>query len=206
MREVFDRFEELFESLDGKTLTMIYIAILVLALLLFYFFFYDPLEQELQSKSQKLQNLIQKAHKLSKTSIIQKIKREQKEIAKLNLDIEKLKTKRYKLMQQLQQKRYQLMMPKNFYAFLTDFLSKSVIYGVDLQKIDFNPIKKKFVAGLYIVQEMELTGSGRFLDIVKLLRYAESNRLLFRINTLHIELAEGYPKFHATLQFFGDRL
>ncbi|BCD60871.1 MULTISPECIES: hypothetical protein [unclassified Nitratiruptor] len=206
MREIFDRLEERFESLDSKTLMMIYALVFLLALFLFYFFSYEPLEQQLQSKSQKLQHLIQKARKLSKTSIVQKIKREQNEIAQLNLDIEQLKTQRFQLMQQLQQKHYQLMMPKNFYAFLTDFLSKSVIYGVDLQKIDFNPTVKKFVAKLYIVQEMELTGSGRFLDIVKLLRYAESNRLLFRISSLHIELSDEYPTFHATLQFFGDRL
>ncbi len=210
-------WEKLLDKIDNETAKyspqMVLLMSVLLGLLImggvYYFIIADQIEtnEKLLNNNNKLINKINKKRRLNRL-LPDRIVSYKKNYEKEKKNIEKLKYEKLNLLTNIQSNEYLSFNPKKEATLLQSILDKSVKQNVLIDEISINLANKKFAGLLKTKETLDIKGSGKFLDIEKLIRFIEKQRLFILIDNLEysFDSSSSLLKFEAQISIYGADL
>jgi hypothetical protein len=198
-----EHIENRYNSLDGKKKFLILFFIFILISMLFYALFFESIFEEIESRKSQLARLERDIKKESTTFYLKRKKEMQRDILSLKQKIDRLENKKLALKTKLESLDSILVNNKNFVNVLEKILKNSTKYSVELFQIDIDDNDKPYFKRLMVDKEVEIVGSGEFLNIVKFVRSIEDSPLLLVVDRYVVESNGSTPNFKVDIKFFG---
>lgn len=206
MREYLDHLEELLQQSKPSKKYMVTAGIVLLLLLLFYYFYLIDAIDRLQSTKEETAKTQQAILKNSPKRYLAKIVAKKKRLLVNKEMLSKKKMELTMLTSKLYQNEILRNTQKNFNLFLEHFLKDSVRCNIDVKNLEIKDTNTDFIGKLKTIRTVQIEGTGRFLDILTLLRDAEEERMLLFINDLNIETNGSTPSLRLHIDFYGAKL
>lgn len=181
-----DPLNNYLESQEPKQRIVLYIALVVLVFAMAYLFVFSDMSDEYESKNAELANKQSQLNKIKNASALKRISILNKNIKTMKSDIARGEN----ISQKSQYASINLPSFKiddsAFSRFLEGALEKAKIQEINLASLDINSQKLPFIGMLEIEKTITLRGSGRFLDILELVKYMESQEFLIKLKFIRV--------------------
>ncbi len=168
-----------------------------------YFMVVIDTQEEVSRLQQKKEQKQKKLENLQKNVTIKKLKR-------LRAKVDTFKTSIQAEQDAIDKKTASLNNAKAFFIddvrfsnYMKDFLKQSETLGVKLEETKFLPSKDTFMGLLSIKRQMQLSGTGEFLDILRLFRYLEEQKFLIQAYYIKIYKKDDKVRFLAIFDVIG---
>lgn len=205
-RERLDSFEERLEVYPFFHKILFFLVLLAFMGYFAYMFIFEPLFEEIDAKEQQIQHLEAKINKNKKLFYLKQIKKLKKDILLLQTNIEQVKEQKAAILEELRQHNTLFVTNKNLAKLLDKILFESKKNSLLLDQILINDKNRPYLGKIYEKKELNITGEGEFLDIVRFLRSIESSNVLLRIENLLIETNGSVPSFSFSLKLYGGSM
>ena len=206
IREGIEIIEAKLEGIEREKVVMLFVLMLLLVGYLFYLLVLDPAMEELRDLDAKRTQLQDKLLKNSPKRLEHKIMGLKKELLTLRSERERLKEQKLLLLSKLSKERYRLLGPKSLSSFLDSLLAVSVKKGILLHSVSLSDEDEPFFGLLRSKKSLDINGSAPFLDLISFVRSIEDQKLLLRIDSLHIETNGSIPVFDLHVELYGAKL
>lgn len=203
------KLEFIEEQLESYVLLhkLLFLAVILILIGYFsYIFIFEPYMQELEEKKLQLQELNAKIKKSKKLFYLKQIKKFKNDILLLRTDIENLKKKKIAILEEMHKNNAMYVTNENFAKLLDKILFESKKYNLALNQILIYDKEVPYLGKIFEKKELNISGQGEFLEIVKFLRSIESSEILLKIDNLLIETNGSIPTFSFLLKLYGGTL
>ena len=206
IREGIEILEAKLEGIERGKVLMLFVLTLLLVGYLFYLLLLDPAMEELRDLDAQRTQLQGKLLKNSPKRLEHKILGLKKELLTLRSERERLKERKLLLLSKLSKERYRLLGPESLSSFLDSLLAASVKKRILLHSVTLSDEDEPFLGLLRSKKSLDINGSAPFLDLVSFVRSIEDQKLLLRIDSLHIETNGSVPAFDLHIKLYGAKL
>ena len=183
-------------------------AVLYLLIALFviyggYELFLNDLFMERAYKMEQIAQLQSKIAKRSPKRYEARLKKLKKELAQLREELQRARAKEMELRSRLQKTETRFLDQKSLAKLLDDILVDSKQRGLALAKIDIQDTREPYIGKIEVTKRFEVSGQGRFLELVGFMRGIERHPMLLKIDDLHIETNGTIPQFRFFIKLYG---
>lgn len=183
---------------------LLYIVLFIAILGIAYLFFFSDMLVEYEDKQNEVAQKETKLRQLQTSPKFANIKNLQGQIKKKEQEISKTQNSIDAKRSSLQNRSDTFVNDSKFAAFLEDTMTKSRSLKLVVEDITISSKKLPYIGLLEIKKVMQIKGSGGFKNILSLIRYVESQDMLFKLQALNIEQdGDGILSFDANFNVAG---
>ncbi|GEM_PF-2864218 len=182
---------------------MLYLLIALFVIYGGYELFLSDIFAERAYKMEQITQLQSKIAKRSPKRYEAKLKKLKKELVQLREELQRARAKEMELRSRLQKTETRFLDQKSLAKLLDDILADSKQRGLALAKIDIQDMHEPYIGKIEVAKRFEVSGQGRFLELVGFLRGIERHPMLLKIDDLHIETNGTIPQFRFLIKLYG---
>jgi len=202
-----NEFEEQLEIMSKQKLYFIYVSIVLLLAYISWSLFGESLTSEIEVKQNSITSLERKLKQNNLRATTRAIQKTKKEKLILAQKLDDLKAKEMYISSNLESMDFIFFNQMGIAKILDDILKKSLDYSIDIEEITYTSVNKLYTANIFEKENILVTGSASFKDIIKLMQYIDSIKSLLRINSFDIYMSEnGNVNFNINISNYGAKL
>lgn len=175
------------ETQPPKQRIMLYVALVIGIFVIAYFFYISDLSTELSDTEDVYLQKRSELKVLQRKTDIKKLKIIRKNIKKTKEAIQQKKIDIQEKTEKLNTSSVFLIDDSKFAIFLEDTLLKSKNLNVKLSQVSIDDLALPYIGILDIKKQITINGSGKFLDILRFLRFIEEQKILLKLQFLQIK-------------------
>lgn len=207
MDNYLNEFEEQLEIMSKQKLYFIYVSIVLLLAYISWSLFGESLTSEIEVKQNSITSLERKLKQNNLRATTRAIQKTKKEKLILAQKLDDLKAKEMYISSNLESMDFIFFNQMGIAKILDDILKKSLDYSIDIEEITYTSVNKLYTANIFEKENILVTGSASFKDIIKLMQYIDSIKSLLRINSFDIYMSEnGNVNFNINISNYGAKL
>jgi len=202
VRELFEKLQDRLDALGKREKIFIWLIVVGGLVVGGYYFLIDPKIEELSQNEATVAELSSKLLKQSPARYKKAIEIQKKKIVKLQTKLSTLKERYYAMVGDMKNG-VQCYSQEGFTKLLEDLLKSSFEHRIDLNGVLIEDGTKPFFRALKVVKELDVNGSGEFLQIVRFIRSIEDHPMLMEVRDLQMETNGSKPRFSTHIEFYG---
>ncbi len=186
---------------NKKQRTYLYISVFILIMVLGYIFYLSDIEQEFEDSTYRLDDKKIEHSKVQNSAGVKKIKVLKKQIKDLELKIKNKELESSSSDIYTSASKNLNVTDGSFTQFLEEFMSYAKDLHVKLQYVKINREKLPYIGLIEIKKSLSVKGTGKFLNVLKLIREMESRKFLIKLKYLTINKSKHYKNKDVDFKF-----
>ena len=200
-------FENQLDIMSKQKLYFIYISMVALLIYLSWNLIGESLTSDIELKQNSISSLEMKLRKNNMKSIELAIKKTKNEKLVLAESLDQLKSKNMYISSKLESVDFIFFNQMGIAKILDDILKESLEYSIDINQITYQSIDKLYTANIFEKENIMVSGSASFKNIINLMQHIDSIKSLLRINSFNIYIDQNNSvNFNINISHYGAEL
>jgi len=200
-------FENQLDIMSKQKLYFIYISMVALLIYLSWNLIGESLTSDIELKQNSISSLEMKLRKNNMKSIELAIKKTKNEKLVLAESLDQLKSKNMYISSKLESVDFIFFNQMGIAKILDDILKESLEYSIDINQITYQSIDKLYTANIFEKENIMVSGSASFKNIINLMQHIDSIKSLLRINSFNIYIDQNNSvNFDINISHYGAEL